>query len=492
MQRGEQTPSAENSDGGLNALPAGGATDSFFVDAGNSAMPDVAYEATSAATAVSVTDALSFELQPHYDALDAAVITGLPDFDAAGALTNDVSGQFPTFNDDFLPDEEASIAVIADHHEPIVYPVLKYDAFIHAPVLPLGGAALPSNEFTSSSSYDGFTNTGGFTGHADMLTPIFSQAGWFSGSSTNGGTSSTSTTTSSATSTSTTSGLIINVTYDANVASAPSGFTATVASVVQFFQSHFSDPVTININVGYGEVGGQSLSSGVLGESSTYLNSYSYSQLKSALTADAKTADDSTAVATLSGSDPTNGGQFWVSTAESKALGLAGASSSVDGYVGFSSAANIFDYINSNGVTAGQYDFFGVVAHEISEVMGRQLMTGINFNGSASYEPLDLFHYSLSGVRDFVGTHVGYFSINGGVTNIDNFNTNSGGDYGDWASSAGNDAFNAFSNSGVVNAVTAADLKALDVIGWDFDIILATRSHCFQPDATRRRRQLSG
>ncbi len=51
-------------------------------------------------------------------------------------------------------------------------------------------------------------------------------------------------------------GLVINVFYDASVANAPAAFKTDVAAAVQFFQSHFSDPVTININVGYGEVAG--------------------------------------------------------------------------------------------------------------------------------------------------------------------------------------------------------------------------------------------
>src|SRR4051812_21482944 len=108
------------------------------------------------------------------------------------------------------------------------------------------------------------------------------------------------------------------------------------------------------------------------------------------------------------------------------------------------------------------------VSHEFFEGMGRQFLAGAAFGGAShGYEPLDLFHYSSSGVRDLVGTTPGYFSINGGVTNLNNFNTNPGGDFGDWAASAGNDAALAFSNSGVVNAFTSTDLQVMDVLGWD-------------------------
>jgi VCBS repeat-containing protein len=261
------------------------------------------------------------------------------------------------------------------------------------------------------------------------------------------------------------SGLVINVVYDSSVANAPAGFKAAVAQVVSFYESHFSDPVTVTIDVGYGEIAGQSMSANALGESETYLTSVSYASLRSALVNNANAIGDAAAVASLPATSPVSG-QYWMSTAEAKALGVTGASSSVDGYVGFSNAVN-FAYNDANGVAAGQYDFFGVVAHEFSEVMGRQMMDGESFVGSAGYEPLDLFHYSAAGVRDFSGTTTGYASADGGKTALDYFNTNPGGDFGDWAASAGYDSFDAFSYSGVVNPVTASDLKLMNLLGWD-------------------------
>src|SRR5882672_683907 len=243
--------------------------------------------------------------------------------------------------------------------------------------------------------------------------------------------------------------MIVNFTYNQNVNSAPAGFTATLNAVASFFQSTFSDPVTININVGFGTVNGQPLGGNALGTSLTYLNNFTYSQLKTALTTDAKSADDSSSVASL-GNDPT-GGNYWVSTAEAKALGLAGASGNLDGFVGFSNVAGIFDYDRSNGITPGTYDFFAVIAHEVSEVMGRIFLLGSSIGGTPnSYDAMDLFHFSAPGVRTFSGTQTGYFSVDNGTTNLDNFNTNPNGDFGDWAASAGNDSVLAFGNPGVV------------------------------------------
>ncbi|HYM17215.1 MAG TPA: VCBS repeat-containing protein [Micropepsaceae bacterium] len=262
------------------------------------------------------------------------------------------------------------------------------------------------------------------------------------------------------------SGLTINVTYDASVSSAPVGFTTAITQVVQYFETHFSDPVTIIIAVGYGEVNNQRLSGGALGESLTYLEQFDYSTVRNALIADATTSADSSAVSSLGSTNP-NGGNYWVTTAEGKALGLIGASNQIDGYVGFSNAAGIFDYTNSDGVSAGTYDFYGVVAHEFSEIMGRMLLTGVSLgNTSNSYAAYDLFHYSGSGVRNFSASTPGYFSIDGGATPLNTFNTISSGDAGDWRGDT-IDAYNAFARSGVVLPISNADVTALDVIGWD-------------------------
>jgi hypothetical protein len=198
--------------------------------------------------------------------------------------------------------------------------------------------------------------------------------------------------------TGTSSGLIINVSYDASVSSAPADFKETIAQVVNYFQATFSDPITINISVGYGEAGGSPMSGGAIGQSLTYLSSFSYSKLKNALAADSKTTADASAVASLPGTDPAGTGHYWVSTAEGKALGLISSSTGTDGFVGFSSAAGIFDYNNGDGVGAGQYDFYGVVAHEFSEVMGRILLVGGTVGSSSTATTPSIYSISRSRV----------------------------------------------------------------------------------------------
>jgi hypothetical protein len=260
---------------------------------------------------------------------------------------------------------------------------------------------------------------------------------------------------------------VINITWDSSAASAPTAFKTAIINAVQYLESQFTDPVTINIDVGYGEVAGTSLGSSALGSSESYLSSYSYTALRNALASDATSADDASALASLAATAPVSG-TFWTTTAEAKALGLAAATgSSLDGYIGFSSSLP-FSYTDTGGVTAGTYDFNGVALHELTEVMGRMLLTGATVGSAqSSYDLLDLFHYSAAGVRDFSAGAPGYFSANGGSTSLGSFNTVSGGDAGDWASSVANDSFDAFSNSGVVNAVSTNDLRELDVLGWN-------------------------
>ena len=112
---------------------------------------------------------------------------------------------------------------------------------------------------------------------------------------------------------------------------------------------------------------------------------------------------------------------------------------------------------------AGKYDLYGVVAHEMSEVMGR--ISLLNFN--EAYSLMDLFRYAAPGVPSFNASQNAYFSDNGGSTSLYYFNTNPSGDLGDLASSAGNNSYDAFSNSGTVDPVTANDLTLMNVLGYN-------------------------
>jgi hypothetical protein len=157
----------------------------------------------------------------------------------------------------------------------------------------------------------------------------------------------------------------INITFDSSVSSAPAGFTSAIEYAVSILDAAFTNPVTINIDVGWGEVGGTSLAAGDLGESVSFLSSYGYSAIKEALIAEGTSPIQQAAYATLPATDPTGGGKFEITTAEAKALGLlSGSGTSIDGYVGFNSTA-AWSFSPTATPAQNAYDFIAVAEHEI-------------------------------------------------------------------------------------------------------------------------------
>ena len=261
-------------------------------------------------------------------------------------------------------------------------------------------------------------------------------------------------------------GLNIEIIWDSSVASAPPAFITDVEQVANFYASALqpisSGPITID--VGYGEINGSKIGGSALGESETNLQQVSYQTLTNAYA-----TYDTNAGTDLSENFPSTqpNGKFYVSDAEAQALGIITTTPTVDGFIGFSSQSNIFDYSTSGTVPSSQYDFVGTVAHEISEVLGRI------FLGSKSISAYDFFHYSSSGVHDFAANGGGYFSIDGGNTDLANFNMAHGGDGADWGAggtsiSGGSafDSFNAFGTPGQFSPVTQTDLTVLQALGF--------------------------
>jgi hypothetical protein len=265
--------------------------------------------------------------------------------------------------------------------------------------------------------------------------------------------------------------MIIRVTFDASASSAPPGFESAVNYVVSLFDSIFTNPVTINVDVGWGEVHGQALQAGSLGESvEQFSNGYSYAQILSAVTTTSLNNGDPIPADVFTPGDPTAGGSIDPGTAGARALGLMSATSvSIDGWIGLSKTPGTFTFDPANPAVPGLYDAIAVIEHELTEVMGRG--AGLN---PAYYSMQDLFRYSAAGSLDLSGSHADYFSIDKGVTALAAFNSDHTGDLGDWAS-IGNDAMVAFAPSGVALSLTTVDLLQMAALGWsDIPAVLSS------------------
>jgi hypothetical protein len=260
----------------------------------------------------------------------------------------------------------------------------------------------------------------------------------------------------------TTSGLVINVTYDSSVNNAPSGFKTAVAAAVSALESEFTNNVTLNIKVGWGEVNGMAISSNAAAESVHNVVSTNYNAILNAMTTNASSPDDTVAVGTVASEASTYSNfSFLMSTAEAKALGIAGANTyAYDGMVGLSSSTS-FSFDPANRAVAGKVDAIGVLEHEITEIMGR---TGSLNYASPGYTPLDLFRFSATGVHDTTPA-TGYFSIDGQTMLQQYNNPLKGGDVADWVSSVSGDSFGS-AYTGVTLAMSATDIREMNVLGW--------------------------
>jgi phosphodiesterase/alkaline phosphatase D-like protein len=94
-----------------------------------------------------------------------------------------------------------------------------------------------------------------------------------------------------------------------------------------------------------------------------------------------------------------------------------------------------------------------------------------------------LFSWSSAGVRNITSSGARYFSINGGVTHIVNFNQDPSGDFGDWLSTACPQAHpyvqNASGCTGQYSDIAATSPEGidLDVIGYDLvNAVVSTNS----------------
>jgi hypothetical protein len=262
-----------------------------------------------------------------------------------------------------------------------------------------------------------------------------------------------------------------NVTYDSSVTGQSQAFQnlfhGAVNAALQFYTQAFTNNITVNITFAWASLG-----QGAVAENSYYYSTYSYATIVNALKATQRSTDDITAYTTLPAADPTgsSGNDFMLTATQARLLGLPFGTTPFDDYVWLNSdfGTSGYTFDPNNRAVSGKFDAIGALEHEISEgVFGRVGNDGLAVNGVSLYTPLDLFRYTSAGVRDFSPGHNDFFSIDGQhlLTEFNNHNQ-FGGDVSDWYPTIQGDSFGD-AYQGVTGAVTATDLRELDILGWN-------------------------
>jgi hypothetical protein len=288
---------------------------------------------------------------------------------------------------------------------------------------------------------------------------------------------------------------------------------ASFQAAANLWSQYLTDNVTVKLTVGTASLG-----SGILAQAGSRRIDTTYSQFKTALTADASTALDATAVANLGPgssfgamlnytSDNPNGpgsATPWVdndgsannstvrlTAANARALGVAfgiggvgSACSDCDAFIRFGTAWN-WDHDRSDGIDADSFDFVGVAAHEIGHALG--FVSGVdtldaNSNGGFAsnqftfVSSLDLFRWSvLSKASDVIDWSADprdkHFSIDRGATLGPRFSTGTtrgdGRQASHWKDNLFLGVMDPTAARGELLVIRQNDLNAFDAIGWD-------------------------
>ncbi len=257
--------------------------------------------------------------------------------------------------------------------------------------------------------------------------------------------------------------LTIIPTFDSSIQNDPraADIMATINSAIAIYESTFTNSVTVNITY-------KKVNSG-LGESLTNYFNFDYPDYYAALVANARTANDTNALANLPGgnTNPVDGNsQVTLSSPLARALGFSADPGPGQPDSTISLATGIMNLTDADN-DPNKYALSSVVEHEMDEVLG--LGSQLDDSASGPVYPEDLFRYDSQGNRSFTRDQSAesFFSLDG-TTDLAQFNQDDSGDHGDWYSVNGGqipqvqDAFGTPGSRPVLNV----ELVALDVIGW--------------------------
>jgi hypothetical protein len=270
--------------------------------------------------------------------------------------------------------------------------------------------------------------------------------------------------------------LVIKATYDQSITdmSDSADIMTVINNTLDIYDTMYTNKATISLDFTSMDTG--------LAESTNTIYSLPYTTYLTALTKD-KQGDDTSFLQfiqpTPQNGNPVNGNAaIKLTSANLTAIGVAGAAPGApSGGVNYDSVISLnFSELNITRVNPDDYkdDLETVVEHEVDEALG--MNSGLNGAGNnivgmpgGPVAPMDLYRYDINGNRSYTtnpGTQA-YFSVDGGKTDLEQFNQTPGLDYQDWKSS--NQAYvqDAASTLGADPDLALPELKALDVLGYN-------------------------
>lgn len=290
------------------------------------------------------------------------------------------------------------------------------------------------------------------------------------------------------------------------------GTSEQAQQAIRMAGAEWTSLITTNVTVNLNFESGLRLSRGVLGTTKPLNIDLYYSDFRTRLAQASSSAADASAVASLpststfdrlinrTSDNPAGAGSATpyidhsamsvrLTAANARAVGVQfqgnespGCAAACDARIDISNRYQ-YDYDPSDGITPGTYDFVGVATHEIGHALG--FISGVDVLDTASsprqasaisVKPLDLFRYSslsaASHAIDFTADdRAKYLSIDGGATLGPAFaegEVNGDGEQAShWTGGSGTGVMQPYIDLGVASSrITAADLLAMDVIGW--------------------------